>query len=137
MRIMGIDYGTKRIGVAVSDPQCSMAHPLDVVPVREDGSHMEALKKIVREYQVEKIVVGIPYNMEGDVGVSAQKVMLWASELGQALGLPVELWDERLTTSEAHELLIHLKVKGPRRKAIVDKIAASIILKSYLDALQQ
>jgi putative Holliday junction resolvase len=136
MRIMGIDYGTKRIGVAVSDPSGTMAHPLDIVPVREDGSHIEALKKIALDYQVEKLVVGLPYNMEGDVGVSAQKVMLWAEELGRALNLPVDLWDERLTTAEAHELLMHLKVKGPRRRQIVDKIAASIILKSYLDARQ-
>jgi len=136
MRIMGIDYGTKRIGVAISDPSCTMAHPLDIISVREDGSHLESLKKIARDYQVEKIVVGLPYNMEGDVGESAQKVMQWSQELGQALDLPVDLWDERLTTSEAHEILIHLKVKGPKRRLIVDKIAASIILKSYLDARQ-
>lgn len=136
MRIMGIDYGTKRIGVAISDPSCTMAHPLDIVQVREDGSHMETLKKIARDYQVEKIVVGLPYNMEGDVGDSAQKVILWANELGGILDLPVDLWDERLTTAEAHELLMHLKVKGPKRRQIVDKIAASIILKSYLDARQ-
>ncbi|HOI07734.1 MAG TPA: Holliday junction resolvase RuvX [Deltaproteobacteria bacterium] len=133
---MGIDYGTKRIGVAISDPSCTMAHPLDIIPVREDGSHMESLKKIARDYQVEKIVVGLPYNMEGDMGESAHKVMQWSQELGQALGLPVDLWDERLTTSEAHELLMHLKVKGPKRRQVVDKIAASIILKSYLDARQ-
>jgi putative holliday junction resolvase len=134
MRIMGIDYGTKRIGVAISDPSCTMAHPLDIILVREDGSHMESLKKIARDYQVEKIVVGLPYNMEGDVGESAKKVMLWAEEVARELGLPVDLWDERLTTAEAHEVLMHLKVKGPKRRQIVDKIAASIILKSYLDA---
>lgn len=134
MRIMGIDYGTKRIGVAISDPSCTMAHPLDTILVREDGSHMELLKGIVRDYDVQKIVVGLPYNMDGSEGESANKVMQWSGELGIALGLPVELWDERLTTSEAHEFLMHFKVKGPKRRQIVDKIAASIILKSYLDA---
>lgn len=133
---MGIDYGTKRIGVAISDPSCTMAHPLEIVPVKEDGSHMESLRRIVRDYQVEKIVVGLPYNMDGDVGESAKKVMLWSEELGRELNLPVDLWDERLTTAEAHEVLMHLKVKGPKRRAIVDKIAAGIILKSYLDARQ-
>ncbi len=134
MRIMGIDYGSKRIGVAISDPSCTMAHPLDTILVREDGSHMERLKAIVSDYDVSKIVVGLPYNMDGSTGDSANKVMQWSGELQTELGLPVELWDERLTTYEAHELLIHFKVKGQKRRQIVDKIAASIILKSYLDA---
>lgn len=95
---------------------------------------MDRLKGIVRDYEVRKIVVGLPYNMDGSSGESANKVTRWSGELGIALGLPIELWDERLTTSEAHEFLLHLKVKGPKRRQIVDKIAASIILKSYLDA---
>ncbi len=136
MRIMGIDYGTKRIGVAVSDPSCTMAHPLDIVLVRGDGSHIESLKKIAHDYQVDRVVVGLPFNMDGDMGESALKVARWSEDLCRQLDLPVELWDERLTTSEAHEILMHLKVKGPKRRQIVDKIAASIILKSYLDARQ-
>lgn len=134
MRVMGVDYGTKRIGVAISDPSCTMAHPLDVVKVKADGSHMEHLRAIVREYEITKIVVGLPYNMDGSIGTSGENVIAWSEQLGSALGLPVVLWDERLTTSEAHDFLLNLNVRGKKRKHIVDKIAASIILKDYLDS---
>ena len=134
MRIMCIDYGTKRMGVAVSDPSCTMSHPLETILVRENGAHMESLKGIIRDYQVEKIVVGLPYDMDGKEGESARRVIEWARDLEQVLELPIELWDERLSTSEAHEILMHLKVKGPKKRQLVDKIAASIILQSYLDA---
>lgn len=134
MRIMGIDYGTKRIGVAISDPSATMAHPLDTIPVREDGSHLDLLGKVVRDYEITKVVVGLPVNMDGSMGESARKVTEWAQALEHSLGLPVELWDERLTTSEAHELLIRLEVKGRKRRHIIDKIAASIILQDYLEA---
>ena len=134
MRIMGIDYGTRRIGVAISDPSCTMAHPLDTVQVKEDGSHMELIEKIVRDYEVEKIVVGLPINMDGSMGESARKVTDWAGTLERSAGVPVELWDERLTTSEAHEFLIRLEVKGKKRRHIIDKIAASIMLQDYLEA---
>ena len=134
MRVMGIDYGTKRIGVAISDPFCTMAHPIDIVKVKADGSHMEDLKKIVREYEITKIVVGLPYNMDGTIGTSGEKVIAWSEQLGIVLGLPVVLWDERLTTSQAHDFLLGLNVRGKKRKHIVDKIAAGIILKDYLDS---
>ena len=137
MRIMGIDYGTKRIGVAVSDPSCTMAHPLDTVPVRPDGSHITQLEKISRDYGVTRIVVGLPINMDGSIGEAAKKAAEFSESLQQALNLPGELWDERLTTSEAHDLLIRLEVKGRKRKRIIDKIAASIMLQSYLEARHQ
>jgi putative Holliday junction resolvase len=133
---MGIDYGTKRIGVAISDPSCTIAHPLEMIQVREDGSHMESLKKVIRDYEVKKIVVGLPYDMDGAVGQSANKVILWVKELEASLKLPVELWDERLTTSEAYEILIRMNIKGPKRRKLIDKIAASIMLQSYLDAMR-
>jgi len=134
MRIMGIDYGTKRIGIAISDPSCTIAHPLETIPVRKDGSHMELLGKIVRDYEITKVVVGLPVNMDGSMGESSRKVVEWSELLGRSLGVPVELWDERLTTSEAHELLIRLEVKGRKRRHVIDKIAASIILQDYLEA---
>lgn len=133
---MGIDYGTKRIGVAISDPSCTIAHPLEMIQVREDGSHMESLKKVIGDYEVKKIVVGLPYDMDGAVGQSANKVILWVKELEASLKLPVELWDERLTTSEAYEILIRMNIKGPKRRKLIDKIAASIMLQSYLDAMR-
>ncbi len=131
---MGIDYGTRRIGVAISDPSRTMAHPLDTVQVKEDGSHMKLIGQIVRDYEVEKIVVGLPVNMDGSMGESARKVTAWAEALQNSVGVPVELWDERLTTSEAHEFLIRLEVKGKKRRHIIDKIAASIMLQDYLEA---
>lgn len=131
---MCIDYGTKRIGVAVSDPSCTISHPLDTILVRENGAHLESLKGVIHDYQVEKIVVGLPYDMDGKEGESARKVIQWAKDLEQILRLPIDLWDERLSTSEAHEILLQMKVKGPKKRQIVDKIAASIILQSYLDA---
>jgi putative Holliday junction resolvase len=134
MRLLGIDYGMKHIGIALSDPQEIMAIPLDTILVRPDGSHIKAIHKIVDAYQVEKVVVGLPFNMDGSLGAAGDEVIRWGKHLEEALGLPVVFWDERLTTSEAHEILIKLKVKGKRRKHIVDKIAASIILKGYIDS---
>jgi putative Holliday junction resolvase len=134
MRLLGIDYGMKHIGIALSDPQEIMAIPLDTILVRPDGSHIKAIHKIVDSYQVEKVVVGLPFNMDGSLGAAGDEVIRWGKHLEEALGLPVVFWDERLTTSEAHEILIKLKVKGKRRKHIVDKIAASIILKGYIDS---
>ncbi len=131
---MGIDYGTKRIGVAISDPSRTMAHPLDTVQVKGDGSHMGLIGRIVQDYEVGKVVVGLPVNMDGSMGESARKVTAWAETLERSVGVPVELWDERLTTSEAHDFLIRLEVKGKKRRHIIDKIAASIILQDYLEA---
>jgi putative Holliday junction resolvase len=134
MRIMGIDYGSKRIGVAVSDPGRTMAHPLQTIQVHSDGSHFRHLEAISRTYEVERVVVGLPYNMDGSLGFKAEEVLAWAKDLEEALGLPVTFWDERLSTHEAHDLLMGLQVKGKKRKAVVDKIAAGIILQAYLDA---
>lgn len=132
MRIMAIDYGKKRMGIAISDPGCTMAHPLDTIPVRPDGSHMVQIQKIVTEYEVGKIVVGLPYNMDGSVSEIGKEVITWAHNLETMLSLPVELFDERLTSYEAHELLISHQVKGRKRRKVVDKIAASLILREYL-----
>jgi putative Holliday junction resolvase len=134
MRLLGIDYGIKRIGTALSDPSGTMAHPMETIPVKSDGSHIEAIREIVETYGVEKLVVGLPYNMDGTLGPAGEAVLSWGENLGKTLGIPVDFWDERLTTSEAHEFLIHLKVKGKKRKGIVDKIAAGIILKDYMEA---
>jgi len=135
MRIMAIDYGTKRIGVAISDPSCTMAHPMETIIVKPDGSHMNTFLKIIKDYQITKIVVGLPYNMDGSVGESGKRVIDWCSRLEDMVSVPVILWDERLTTSEAHEILMDLNVKGRKKRDIVDKIAASIILRDYLSTL--
>jgi putative holliday junction resolvase len=134
MRLLGIDYGTKRMGIALSDPDETMAHPMETISVSRDGSHIKAICEIIQAYQVEKVVVGLPYNMDGTLGNSGEEVLRWGKNLEKTLDLPVDFWDERLTTSEAHDFLINLKVKGKKRKSIVDKIAASIILKDYMDS---
>ncbi|MGC9325068.1 MAG: Holliday junction resolvase RuvX [Desulfomonilia bacterium] len=130
---MAIDYGKKRMGIAISDPGCTMAHPLDTIAVRPDGSHMVQIQKVVTEYEVGKVVVGLPYNMDGSVSEIGKEVITWAHDLETMLSLPVELFDERLTSFEAHELLISHQVKGRKRRKVVDKIAASLILREYLN----
>ncbi|MBN1634927.1 MAG: Holliday junction resolvase RuvX [Deltaproteobacteria bacterium] len=130
---MGIDYGTKRIGIAISDPKCTMALPLETIQVTSDNSHMQRIKEVAQAYSITHIVVGLPYNMDGSLGESARNVMQWTEQLNKLLELPVEFWDERLSTSEAHDLLLDIDVNGRKRKKLVDKIAASIILKEYID----
>lgn len=134
MRIMGIDYGTKRIGVAISAPLTGLAHPLEIVPAAADGGHFKRLKAIAVEYEVSRIVVGLPYSMDGSLGLSAEKAQDLGRQLGLELGLPVEFWDERLTTAEAHSLMSEHGVNSKKRRQVVDKIAASLILQAYLDA---
>lgn len=134
MRIMGVDYGSKRIGIAISDPGCIMAHPIQTIQVKPDDSHVREIIQIARSYQVERVVVGLPYNMDGSLGFKGEEVLAWGHELERMTGLPVIFWDERLSTSEAHDMLMNLNVRGKKRKGIVDKIAASIILQGYLDS---
>ncbi len=134
MRFLGLDYGSKRIGVALSDPDGTMAFPIETIQVKPDGSHIKDIKAIIDAYQVVKLIVGLPYNMDGSIGDRAREVMRWGGQIEAQLGIPVIFWDERLSTSEAHEMLQGINVKGRKRKSIVDKIAASIILKGYLDS---
>ena len=135
MRFMGIDYGTKRIGVAISDPLCTMAHPLEVVDVRGDNSHIERIKDIAEKYNITHVIVGLPYNMDGSIGDCGNSIMEWSRQLEESIGLPVTLWDERLTTYEAQNILIHSNMRRIKKRQVVDKIAASLILKGYLDSL--
>lgn len=135
MVVMGIDYGTKRIGIALSDPQATMALPLETIPRTDDDSYLERIKKLATDYQVARIVVGLPYNMDGTLSTLGIAVQAWARRLEQFLNLPVLLWDERLSTFEAHEVLGALQVKTRKRRQVVDQIAASLILKDYLDSL--
>jgi len=130
--IMGIDYGSRRIGIAISDPSGTMALPLTTIEVRDDHSPLEKIKHLVKDYQISAVVVGLPYNMDGTLSESGKAVMLWSERLGEILNLPVILWDERLTTFEAHDVLNSLNVKVKKRRRMVDKIAASLILKEYL-----
>jgi putative holliday junction resolvase len=133
MRHLGIDCGEKRVGLAVSDPLGMIATPFAVLPMRNDESMVDDLKRIISEQNVEKIVVGLPLNMNGTRGPMAEKCAKFAALLEKATGLAVELCDERLSTTSAEKALIEADMRREKRKGIRDKVAAQIILQSYLD----
>ena len=132
MRIMGIDYGDARTGVAISDLLCSIVGTTYVVPSRNWEKAMADLVRLAREHQVTEIVVGLPRNMDGTEGPRAELCRAFAEELRQATGLPVAMWDERRTTVEAHNILSAHNYHGQKRKNTVDAVAASLILEGYL-----
>lgn len=137
MRIMGLDYGSKTIGVAVSDPMGLTAQGLEIIRREEENKLRKSLRRIeelVREYQVEEIVLGFPKNMNNTIGERAEKSLQLKETLERRLGLPVVMWDERLTTVEADRTLIEAGVRRENRKKYVDMIAAVFILQGYLDA---
>ncbi|MBI5775651.1 MAG: Holliday junction resolvase RuvX [Verrucomicrobia bacterium] len=135
MRILALDHGTKRIGVAVSDDLKMIAQPLEFIPAEPFGDFLERLKQILREKEVELILLGMPRNMDGSYGPAALKVQEFAAVLGGAVAVPIKLWDERLTSAQANRLLIEGNVRRADRKEKVDKMAAAILLQSYLDGL--
>ena len=137
MRIMGLDYGSKTIGVAISDPMGLTAQGLEIIRREEENKLRKSLRRIeelVQEYQVEEIVLGFPKNMNNTIGERAEKSLQLKETLERRLGLPVVMWDERLTTVEADRTLIEAGVRRENRKKYVDMIAAVFILQGYLDA---
>ncbi|MDD4334782.1 MAG: Holliday junction resolvase RuvX [Desulfotomaculaceae bacterium] len=135
MRVLGLDLGDKRIGVALSDPLGWTAQGLAVIAGAGGAkSNIRRIREIAEEHEVEKVVVGLPLNMDGSAGPRAEKARAFAGRLAGALGLPVELWDERLTTVQAERLLIKADIKRARRRQVIDKMAAVLILQNYLDA---
>ncbi len=132
MSIIGIDYGEKRIGVAITDELTGSAHPLKVVPA---VSGLREINKIITEYgNVEKLVVGMPYNLKGEAAFKAKQVLVWIELLKKEVKIPVVTWDERFSTSEAKDILLKADVSRKKRKKIIDKMAACIILQSFVDA---
>lgn len=134
MRIMGLDVGEKTIGVAVSDGLGLTAQGVDVIRRSTIERDCAQLQQIVADYDIEHIVVGLPKNMNGTIGPRAKQCQVFAGEVEQRLGLPVTMWDERLTTMAAERTLISADVSRKRRKQVVDKLAASLILQAFLDA---
>lgn len=132
MRILGLDVGQKRIGIALSDPLGWTAQGHSVLQ-RNLQDDMARLKTLCQENEVDLIVVGWPLNMNGTEGPKALEIQQFARELKQFTGLPVELWDERLTTVTAEKVLIQADVSRRKRKQVIDKMAATFILQSYLD----
>jgi putative Holliday junction resolvase len=130
---MGLDYGDKTIGVAVSDEFGWTAQGLTVIRREDEESDIEQLAKLVREYNVQEIVVGLPKNMDGSIGPRGEICKAFAYTLRDKLKLQVTLWDERLTTTAAERALLEADTSRRKRKKVVDKIAACFILQGYLD----
>ena len=139
MRILGLDYGSKTVGVAISDPLGITAQGVETIWRKQENHLRQTLARIeelVSEYHVEKIVLGYPKNMNNTIGERAQKSLEFKEMLETRTGLEVIMWDERLTTIEANEILIESGVRREDRKKVIDKIAATLILQSYLGSLK-
>ncbi|HVU26797.1 MAG TPA: Holliday junction resolvase RuvX [Verrucomicrobiae bacterium] len=135
MRILALDHGTRRIGVAVSDETKTIAQPLEYIPAEPFADFLARLKKILAEKEIDLILLGLPRNMDGSYGPAAQKVQAFADELKKEISVPIKFWDERLTSSMANRILIQGNVRRDKRKEKVDKMAAAILLQSYLDVI--
>ena len=132
MRIMGIDYGDARTDVAISDLLCSFVGQTRVVPSRNRDKAIADILRMAKENDVGQIVVGLPKNMDGTEGSRAELCRAFAMRLAEESGLPVDMWDERRTTVEAHNILSEHNYHGKKRKNTVDAVAASLILEGYL-----
>lgn len=136
MRILGLDVGTKTVGVALSDEFGWTAQGVETLQINEDEQRFgfDQIGQIINKYDVSKIVVGLPKNMNGTIGPRGEACQFYASELERLFGLPVVLWDERLTTIAAERVLLEADVSRKKRKKVIDKMAASMILQGYLDS---
>ena len=137
-RIMGLDYGDKTVGVAISDPLGITAQGKEIIR-RERPDKLRKtcarIEELIQEYEVEKIVLGLPKNMDGSEGIRVEKTKAFQEMIERRTGLEVVLWDERLTTVAADRYMDEAGIKGDKRKAIVDEIAAVFILQGYLDSI--
>ncbi len=134
MRILALDHGTVRIGVAVSDEMKMIATPLEFIHAEPFAGFLARLKELIRDKEVELILVGMPRNMDGSYGPAALKVQEFVAVLKETVAVPIQTWDERLTSAQANRFLIQANVKRAQRKEKVDKTAAAILLQSYLDS---
>lgn len=138
MRIMGLDYGTKTVGVAISDALRVTAQGIETITRKEENKLRRTcarIEELIREYEVGKIVLGFPKHMNNDIGERAEKSLEFKEMLERRTGLEVVMWDERLTTAAAERTLIESGVRRENRKKYVDKIAAVFILQGYLDSI--
>lgn len=135
MRILALDHGTRRVGVAVSDELKMIATPLEYIAPEPFADFLARLKQILAEKEVELILIGLPRNMDGSYGPAAQKVQEFVTVLKTELTVPIKTLDERLTTVQANRSLLQANVRRDQRKEKVDKTAAAILLQSYLDSM--
>lgn len=131
-RIMALDYGDARTGVAISDLMCTIVGSTTVIPSRNAEKAIIDIVKLAKDNDVEEIVVGLPKNMDGSEGPRAEICRAFAKQIGEASGLKITMWDERRTTVEAHNILSEHNYHGKKRKNTVDAVAASLILEAYL-----
>ena len=138
MRIMGLDYGSKTVGVAMSDPLGITAQAVETIWRKDENKLRKScarIEELINEYEVERIVLGLPKHMNNDLGERAQKALAFGEMVKRRTGLEVVMWDERLTTVEAERTLIENNVRRENRKQYIDKIAAVFILQGYLDSI--
>lgn len=136
MRILGVDYGLARIGLALSDPTRLFAQGLPVLKRKSDQDAAEAISRLMQEHDIERIVVGLPLNMNGSQGERARQCIEFGQLLEQVCQVEVAMYDERLTTVAAERMLIDAQVHRKDRKRVIDSVAASILLQGYLDSLR-
>jgi putative Holliday junction resolvase len=133
-RVMGLDVGSKRIGVAVSDPLGITAQGLETIHRQNKRIDFESLGRVIAKYEISEIVVGLPLRMSGAEGTQSEKMRQFADELHRRFSLPVHLWDERLTSAQANRLLRETEMSIQRRGKVVDQMAAVLILQSWMEA---
>jgi putative Holliday junction resolvase len=140
MRILGLDYGSKTVGVAVSDPFGWTAQGVEIIRRKEENKLRQTYARIealIREYEVTSIVLGCPFHMDGSAGERVEKTKAFQADLERRTGLPVILWDERLTTVAADETMKEAGIRREKRKEYVDMLAAGFILQGYLDSIAE
>ena len=133
-RILGLDVGSKTIGMAISDPLGITAQGLETLRRKNKRTDFGALEQVIRKYEVAEIVIGLPLRMSGAEGTQAEKMQVFAEELRKKFSLPVHLWDERLTSAEANRVLRESEMSIKRRGEVVDRLAAVLILQSWMEA---
>jgi putative Holliday junction resolvase len=136
VRILGIDFGERRIGLAISDEEGKIAFGFGVIDTKKEDV-FKRLMEVVCSKNIEEIVIGLPTNMNGTIGKRAEKVASFAKDIASSLGVKVRLWDERLTTTPAERILIEADLSRKKRKAVIDELSATIILQNYLDYLSR
>jgi putative Holliday junction resolvase len=133
-RILGIDFGGRRVGLAVSDAMGISAQGIDTMERRNRRSDFDYLARVLKKHAIAEIVIGLPLRLSGEEGIQAEKVKVFADELRKRFALPVHLWDERMSSAEAHRLLDETEMHHTRRKEVIDQMAAVLILQSFLQA---
>ncbi len=131
--VLGLDLGEKRIGVAIAHAGTNIALPLTTIEVKGRGKSLEEIKRLVQSYKVKKIVVGLPKTLKGEIGIAAEKRVKETEWYRGQIDIPIDMWDERLSSKEAERILLDFDVSRERRKEVIDKLAAQRILQNYID----